>query len=482
MKFIAIDVGSSFIKSALLDMDSYLIVERKKIASHARTPSSDPNIFEIAADVLVNSVIAMIHSFTAKYRDIVGLVFCTQMHGFVYTTQGKENMYVSWQDMRCLNMPKDSAKNFMDLLREKFSYEDMKQCGVYIKPSLGMCNLWSIFEMECLSRKGELFTLGSYIISRLTGINTCHPQNAAPLGLFNVIEKKWDNQIITGCRFEDIKMPFIAKNDFEPVGIFFSNGSSISIFPDYGDQQTSILGSMADFGDAVINISTGSQVVVPKHNFCCSPDYETRPYFESTYINTISNMPGGRGLDVLINFLRNSTQQITGVSVSADDVWNAVHKSFKAETNGIKVDTCFFPVPQNLEGGKIQGILPSNLNLSSLFAAAFLDMSSTYFENINKITHGEKIERLICAGGVSWKTPELVNTIERVFSNKGDEGRGIVSKQCEVEENKVNCVLSALEDESLCGLFRVGLVCSGKYKTLQETVECVERLIKNENS
>ena len=419
-----------------------------------------------------------IDSFTAKYRDIVGVVFCTQMHGFVYATQCKANKYVSWQDMRCLNMASEKSENYMDLLRKKFSYEEMKCCGVYIKPSLGMCNLWTLFQTENLTRNGELYTLGSYILSKLTGKNTCHPQNAAPLGFFNVLESKWDYRIIKDCGFQDLRLPAIAQDDFKPVGELLSNGLTLTVFPDYGDQQSSVLGSMADYGDAVINISTGAQVVVPTRTFAASIEYETRPYFEGTFIKTISNMPGGRGLDVLVNFLRTAVQEITGDKVPVENVWNAVHKSFKPEANGIRVDTCFYPVPGNLGGGKIQGILPSNLNLSSLFAAAFLDMGLTYYENIMKITADNSIDRIICAGGVSWKTPELLKTIEDVFRIKEEASDGEFQKKPNTTKQKTKCLLSAIEDEALCGLFRSALVCSGKYKKIQDTIACVEGLDK----
>ena len=316
----------------------------------------------------------------------------------------------------------------------------------------------------------------------MTGENTCHPQNAAPLGLFNAVENKWDYRIIRDCGFQDITLPSIAKDDFKPVGEFLSNGVTLSIFPDYGDQQSSILGSMGNYGDAVINISTGAQVVVATRSFLASIDYETRPYFERTFINTISNMPGGRGLDVLVNFLRTTAQEITGDQVSVDSVWNVVHKSFKPETNGIRVDTCFYPVPHNLDGGKILGISPSSLNLSSLFAAAFLDMSCTYFENIKKITGGMNIDRIICAGGVSWKTPELLKIIDDVFRKEREVIDADFSKEKIIADQKVKCFLSAIEDESLCGLFRSALVCSGKYENLDDTIGCVERLVENERS
>ena len=47
----------------------------------------------------------------------------------------------------------------MDSLAADISRQDMENHGVYIKPSLGLCNLYTLLEEEDLLRDGELFTL-----------------------------------------------------------------------------------------------------------------------------------------------------------------------------------------------------------------------------------------------------------------------------------------------------------------------------------
>ena len=84
------------------------------------------------------------------------------MHGFVYRTgQTPEPVYVSWQDMRCLHQ-KSPGLTYLGYLQELFSKEDMEDCGVCIKPSLGLCNLYTMLEENPgLDRNGTLYTLGS---------------------------------------------------------------------------------------------------------------------------------------------------------------------------------------------------------------------------------------------------------------------------------------------------------------------------------
>jgi len=454
MKYIAIDIGSSFIKSALLDIETCGILRQNKISSLQRLRNPDKNCFEISASQLVDMVKKLIDGYTKQYDHVAGIIFSTQMHGFVYSIPGRPDTYISWQDMRCLNPMKDGGQSYMSHLQDLFSKEEMVDCGVYIKPSLGLCNLYALLNSdESIGRDGELFTLGSYIIAKLTGNNVCHMTNAAPLGLANVVTHDWDKSITRKAGFDDIIFPRIAKSDFEVCGTYLSNGQELAVYPDFGDQQTAILGCMAGNHDVVVNVATASQVSSTTEIFL-SGNYETRPYFEGGYINTISNMPAGRNLDVMIRFIQNSVAQITAMQVKASDVWKAINDSYRFDTNGLKVNMGFYPMPQNLDGGSISGIKPGNFDLNSLFSAAFENMAQTYWKNIKLLCGGEEnMERIICAGGVSWKTPRLLETIGRISGHK--------------------CVLSPVPDEALLGLFRIALVCAGVCKDLKDKTDLI---------
>ncbi|MHC1772991.1 MAG: sedoheptulokinase [Flexilinea sp.] len=457
MKYISIDIGSSFIKSVLLETDNCSIIEEKKIPSPPKNLNPGLNIFEVFAARYVEIVRDLIDSFTASYHDINGVLFATQMHGFVYVTESKEDVYISWQDMRCLNLRKDGDISYMAYLQELFSPKDMEKCGVYIKPSLGLCNLYTtLANDQTLIRNGELFTIGSYIIANLTGNNICHIMNAAPLGLVNVENRCWAESIIEKAGLGEIKLPQLAQSDFEICGYFPSNGCNLAVYPDYGDQQVSILGSMAGKNDALINIATGSQVSINVRDFHPG-NYEVRPFFENTYINTISNMPAGRGLDVLVRFLSEAVGKITGSSVDSSQIWAVIHKDYTFDSKGINVNMGFYATPDNLNGGSISGIMPFNFSMNSLFSASFEDMAKTYWKHIQRLNDPEKIDKLVCAGGVSWKTPELVETIAKISGKR--------------------CVLSIISDESLSGLFRVALVCDGVCSNLSDKPELILKIL-----
>lgn len=139
----------------------------------------------------------LVDHYTKEYSDIEGLIISTQMHGFVYAIPEKEDMYISWQDMRCMNRMSGAKKTYLQWMEEQITPQEMENHGVYLKPSLGICNLYTLLEENKeLRRDGELHTLGSYVIYSLTGNNICHISNAAPLGLADVAHHCWNKEII----------------------------------------------------------------------------------------------------------------------------------------------------------------------------------------------------------------------------------------------------------------------------------------------
>lgn len=64
-------------------------------------------------------------------------------------------------------------------------------------------------------------------------------------------------------------------------------------------------------------------------------------------------------------------------------------------------------------------------------------------------TDKEAIRRLVCAGGVNWKTPEIRQMLSQI--------------------SKKECVLSPMADEALAGMYQLSLVCSGICRDLEES-------------
>ena len=49
-KFVAVDIGSSFVKAALFDVSSPAVLEHIKEAAPCKLPNDNPNKFEVKAN------------------------------------------------------------------------------------------------------------------------------------------------------------------------------------------------------------------------------------------------------------------------------------------------------------------------------------------------------------------------------------------------------------------------------------------------
>ncbi|MDO5377302.1 MAG: FGGY family carbohydrate kinase, partial [Clostridia bacterium] len=334
---------------------------------------------------------------------------------------------------------------------ERISLEEMRPTGVYLKPALGLCNLYALIR-ERGGKPAEgarLYTLGSYLIEKLTGRNVCHITNAAPIGLADVFQGGWHRPLIEKIGFSGIDFPEMATK-MEVCGYYETNGQRIAVYPDVGDVQASVCGSGAGAGDVVVNMGTAGQVVMlhaaagigrgdPRY-------YEIRPYFDGLYCHTISRMPSGRNLDVLVELVRQIGESVFGQKVSLAEVWQRLGSCGQsADSHGLSVDTSFYETPEHLADGAIEHIHRANFTLENLFSAAYADIGRVYAGYIHMMEEavGQKAKRLVFCGGAVRANPLIRSAIEEaaglrgVLSVSGDEvHEGLMKIACEIESAK----------------------------------------------
>lgn len=428
MKYVGIDIGSTYIKSALIDPEERCARNVRRVPSPERRPDEDPGMFEVNAREYVDIVVSILNREAEECGRIDGLLLSTQMHGFVI-----DDTYVSWQDSRCMeSMNRDIS--YLDYLKEKITSERMTANGVYIKPSLGLCNLYAKLHKERrLDEEIEIYTLGSYIIWSLTGNNVCHISNAAPLGLADIRNNTWDTELLRELGITGVRLPEIAADDYSICGTYKSSHGEIAVYPDYGDQQVSIFGSGAEDNEAIVNVATASQICSIEN----TPEpgaYEVRPYFGSKYLRVVSNMPGGRNLDVLAAFMQDVLRTVTGDEYSKETVYESLPEA-ELISSGLEADVKFYPTAEVYKGGSIGGIRENNLTVQSLFSAAFRDMADEYIQGLKRITDISDLESLVCIGGVSKKNKSLTRTLQNISG--------------------IRCRLSGCDDEAVNGLCRI---------------------------
>jgi sugar (pentulose or hexulose) kinase len=453
MYFIAVDAGSSYVKTALFNLETNDIVEKVKFASPHKNYNMNERIFEIDGEVFFSVVKESIDDLCRRYAGIEGILFSTQMHGCVL--EGKKSgqtVYISWQDSRCLCKMPCSEKSYLEHLTELFPLETMRSTGVEIKPALALCNLYALkSEKEVSFDEGdwELYTLGSWFIRRLTGKNTCHITNAAPTGMADAINGIWRWDIIKKAGLSGIKFPEIS-DDLKACGEYRYGSCLIPVYPDVGDQQVSVLGCGATTGDVVANIGTAGQIVLISSEFISGP-YEIRPYFEGLYNYVISRMPAGRNFDVPVEFIREIGKTFFEKPVSKEYIWDRLQDALTLQdTQGLEGDISFYETPEKLADGKFSHINYYNFTVKNLFSSLLQDLARVYARQTTALTAGKPISgKLFFCGGMAHNHPVIMKAIEK--------------------ESMLTTVPNDSSDEIWDGLFRLALVCTGRCKDLNET-------------
>ena len=428
MYYIAIDIGSTYIKSSLLAPSEGRILRQTRGEVTPKCHLESPLRFEVD----MNEMMALVYDLLESYQDVMvlvdGIIFSTQQHGFVYVDPAFEGeRYISWQDARCLEPMGEDGETTLSLLQRRITIDMMRPTGVYLKPALGACNLYTLIRERhgVISEGAKLYTLGSYIIEKLTGNNVCHITNAAPLGLVDIYRRCWCRELIERFGFERIELPRLV-SDIEVCGWYEAAGRRIAVYPDVGDVQISVYGSGTEPGDVAVNMATAGQLNMPSASreiLDADPRfYEIRPYFDGLYCHTISRMPSGRNLEVLVHFLRDIGSRIFGAELSTEEIWSRLDGcTLDGDTAGLEVSTAFYEMPEQLADGAIQHIDRANLTVDHLFSAAYRDMGRVYahYLEIMARANGEKPRRMVFCGGAVRKNRQIQEALERATGLSG---------------------------------------------------------------
>ncbi|MCI6673022.1 MAG: FGGY family carbohydrate kinase [Spirochaetaceae bacterium] len=447
MNFIAVDVGSTFIKVAVYDLEYRKVIYTRKCLTPPKKKVDNPNIFEVDAQQIVESIKTIIQNCLCITQNLDGILFSTQQHGCVLHHPDLQNdTYISWQDTRCLEIDPETENTYIDEVSNLLPATIMARTGVPVKPALALCNLYALFKSKRLQkdRNTKIYTLGSYIIAQLTGNNTCHITNAAPLGFVNLKEKNWDYDILKRVGLDFLQLPSITEN-LQCLGTYKVDKISLNVYPDLGDVQTSIYGSHAGSGDMIVNIGTSGQLILLESEydpaFYNPNNYEIRPYYDNNYCYVISRMPGGRNFDVQVDYMRSVAKLLTGTTVDRDDAWKIIeNQEIPMDAEGVTVDCGFYELPDSLANGKIEHLTHTNFTPLNVIAATAVSFAKTYRKYADIILNGKEFAgTLYFTGGAVLKNQYLKNAITK--------------------ELGLSNVVSANMDEVYGGLFRLAMKC-----------------------
>ena len=305
MTFIALDLGTTFIKGALLDLDSLQMSNIRRLPFPGPLPGLPTYFHEVDPRLVVATVRQLIEELLALTDLCAGIVFCTQMHGLVLCTERGEpisNM-ITWQDQRVLTSHPEGGGSHFERLQQLISKEEQQQLGNELQPSRPLCYLYWMAENGKLPDQPAFpAALTDFVIANLCQCEpTTEPTNAGAHCLFNLTTGQWHTAII-----ERLGLAHLRWHSVRPFGGVAGQlqigGRTLPCYSPVGDHQCALVGAFLSEGELSLNISTGSQATLLTPQLDLG-NYQTRPFFDGTFINTITGVPAGRALNALVNLL-----------------------------------------------------------------------------------------------------------------------------------------------------------------------------------
>lgn len=372
MRYLALDLGSSWTKTALLE-DGNVLQER---SVPTPMPKDTTGLrFEIDAEAYFRQVQTALEYYLPQKPG--ALLLSTQMHGCVLTDAAFQPLtpYISWRD----GMGQNRLEDICTLVGK----DATAPSGVPLKGNLALCALLSRrMSGDALPVRARFCTLGGYVIGRLTGEHVCHMTNAAPTGLVDVQNKRWNQPLLLRAGLDGWQYPRLI-HDLSPVGEW----RDVLVYADLGDQQVCAAGAGLK-PEQTLHISLGTAgligMLTPQWE---SGPYENRPYvLPGVYLRTVSGLPGGRHMEGLATLLQEVTRSLTGCHVSRQAVWDLLTQHTQPGAAGNLWDILLQPA-------------------SSMLGAYYAVFAEAYVEGVQRLCFSPR--EIAFSGGAASQNPSL---------------------------------------------------------------------------
>jgi sugar (pentulose or hexulose) kinase len=449
MRFVGIDLGSSFIKGAVLDLDSLAITHVERTPFPEPVAGLAPGFREFQPAELVEATRALLDRLLRQAPDACGVVLCSQLHGLALTDSdgGARSRIINWQDQRALQPLPSGNGSYFDEINRRLTPEERRQLGNEARPGVPLCYLFWLAQNNLLPAAPVVAaSLPNFVVANLCGGGPkSDVTNAFAHGALNVKTLDWHRPVIEKLGLEGLQWPQIVPQGVV-IGEYRVGAQRLPVFAPVGDYQCSQVGAFLEEGELSVNISTGSAVIQLARG-CDFGDYQTRPWFDGRFLKTITHIPGGRALNILVRLL---SELAEAQGVKLRDPWDYIlAEADRVQSTDLQVNPAFYFSVMG-DHGAVLNAREENLTVGHLFSAAFDGMADNYAACAAGICPERDWSRLVFSGGVALKIAQLRQGIcERL----GQSHR-----------------LAASEEDTLLGLLVLGLAFSGRHPTEADAI------------
>ncbi len=394
---ILLDVGGTYIKSALLfqDQESPQNIRKFNIPKFIESESDRAVIPTAEFLAVIDQAIQIQKNSDSN----IGSIYVSgQMGGYVIEESGNYEI-VSWQDQRSLEPQYEKERKELELWLK--TSENFRETGSELRPGLPF---FSLAITKPFSRHTNIVSpfrsVISFVTSYLTNFKTneMHITDAAASGFYNLKSKDWDEDLI--CKLDNSMILPTVHSEVTRIG--YSSKFLLEVFAGVGDQQASLHGAEMEPGKIVVNIGTGGQVAGFQEASQTQGNFQLRPYFGGKEIRTITHLPSGRALSAFVEFCFPGERQF--------DKYNEFERSCKSPDFISEFDLVNFN--RTLNSLKENGYEITPDKVSSQFFGSLIRSYEAALSGLN--LDGE----LLFAGGVGQKVQIISRELSRATGRK----------------------------------------------------------------
>ncbi len=449
MSFIGIDLGTSFIKGAVLDLEARELQRIHRLPFPQPLPNPNPLFCQFDPKEILSAFHDLLGTLALAAPDCDGIVMCTQMHGMVLMDRDgrTRSSCLTWRDQRATMPHPSGAGSYFDVMRSRISGAQLAELGNELRPGTPSSFLFWMAERGELEPGLTPVSLADFVLSMFSASEpSVDATNAMAYGLLNLETLDWHREVIEALGLQRLHWPRVRRHG-EVVGNIKLGKKSVPCYTPVGDYQCALLGALLDMDELSLNISTGSQVSRLTAGLKLG-GFQTRPFFEGQFLNTFTHIPAGRALDVLVGLM---TELAVRQGVEIKDPWQYIaDATLEVDDTDLEVDLNFFSSPFG-DRGSICNIRQDNLTVGHLFRAAFNNMTERYYDCALRIWPERVWQRLVFSGG-------LVGKLEAL--------RQVICKRFESDYR-----MAPYAEDTLMGLMIMALAFSGKAGSIKQATD-----------
>ncbi len=437
MIYIGIDIGTSKISAVAVDITTGKMKAVTSLPNNSGIVYKDKTrqkwaeqnpvvVKKIAFKVLRKLIM------TKKFqlKNVKGIGLTGQMHGMLLVDENLSPLtnLITWQDQRCEDLFHGKKHTYIsEMIQKAGGKNSFYNSGC--NPATGYMGstlFWLKTNKFLPKPKYKATFIHDYIASSLTGNRNIYtdPTDAGSSGIFNIINNKWNYELIGKLGLPEEIFPQI-KVSGEVIGktsasvekeIGLSQG--IPVCCPIGDNQASMIGSCSDYKDVVlINIGTGSQISVVIDKFRSLQGIDTRYFPNNQYALVYAGLSGGQSYLLLERFFKDAGYAFWKIK-NKKSLLSKMNELAASVSSNLHCEPLFYGTRENpSKRGSFTNVSFGNMTTAYFCRAVLEGMVEELYNMYNRMVKKgfNNYKKVIGTGNAVKKNPFLCKIISKKF-------------------------------------------------------------------